>query len=277
MINIIKASGLKVPFDAMKIRLSLHRVGADEPLIEEIIKEVEQSLSEGMTTHQVYRIAFRLLHRKSHLLAAKYHLKRAIMQLGVSGYPFEKYIAALLQQQGYHVANNLIVQGYCVSHEVDVVASQEKKTIFVECKYHNRLGITCDVKVSLYFKARFMDIEQEYARDGRHGEKIEGWLVTNTRFSNDALKYGRCAGLHLISWDFPHRDGLREQIEVSRLYPITCITNFTRAEISQLLSQDIILCKSIRDAPKLLDSLHIPSPRRNEIIQKCHDLMNVVI
>jgi len=82
--------------------------------------------------------------------------------LGSTGYPFEKYIAQLLRYQGYIANNNQIIKGFCVSHEVDVTAEKKEKLIFVECKYHNKLGIRCDVKISLYFKARFMDIEQGY-------------------------------------------------------------------------------------------------------------------
>jgi hypothetical protein len=115
-----------------------------------------------------------------------------------------------------------------------------------------------------------MDIEQghKYQSD----EKLEGWLITNTRFTNDALKYGICAGLHLIGWDYPERDSLKEQIEISGLYPITCITNFTKAELSQLMAKNIVLCKTINTNPSLLDQLRIPKLRRDSIIRQCHTL-----
>jgi hypothetical protein len=270
MVTIVKASGEKAPFDPMKIRKSLNRVGADKKLIEQIIHEVSNVLVEGMTTREIYRIAFRLLRKNARNIAAKYHLKRAIMHLGISGFSFEKYIAELLRHQGYQAQNNQIIRGFCVNHEVDIVAKQDDKLIFVECKYHNRLGITCDVKVALYFKARFIDIEQ--AHKSKPSIKHEGWLVTNTRFTDDALKYGICAGLHLISWDYPQQYSLKEQIEVSGLYPITCITNFTRAEISQLLIHNIILCKTIANNPSLLDPLNIPKPRKDSIIKQCQTL-----
>lgn len=270
MTTIIKASGEKVQYEPRKIYQSLKRVGADEKLINRIVNEVSKSLTEGMSTHEIYRIAFRLLRKESRTLAAKYHLKRAIMQLGISGYPFEKYIAEILRHQGFQAQNNQIINGFCVSHEVDVVAKHRDQLIFIECKYHNRLGIKCDVKVSLYFKARFTDIEQGYKNQSN--ERLEGWLVTNTRFTDDAMKYGRCAGLHLIGWDYPVRDSLKEQIEISGLYPVTCITNFTKAEISQLLANDIILCKTIHNNHALLDQLRIPKARKDSIIRQCETL-----
>ncbi|MHB1221231.1 MAG: ATP cone domain-containing protein [Gammaproteobacteria bacterium] len=270
MTTITKASGEKAEFEPGKIYQSLKRVGADEKIINKIVNEVSQSLSEGMSTHEIYRIAFRLLRKESRTLAAKYHLKRGIMQLGISGYPFEKYIAEILKHQGFQAQNNQIINGFCVSHEVDVVAKRHGKLIFIECKYHNRPGTKCDVKVSLYFKARFTDIEQGYKN--QMNEKLEGWLMTNTRFTDDAMKYGRCAGLHLIGWDYPEKGSLKEQIEISGLYPVTCITNFTKAEISQLLEKNIILCKTIHDNPALLDQLRIPRARRDSIIRQCHTL-----
>ena len=139
-------------------------------------------------------------------------------------------------------------------------------------KYHNHLGIKSDVKVSLYFKARFDDIQKGYKKNS--GDKLKGWLITNTRFTNDAMQYGLCAGLHLISWDYPDQGSLKEQIEFSGLYPITCISNFTQADISQLLKNDIILCKTISNNPSLLHQLNIPKRRLDAIIEQCHTLCN---
>ena len=270
MTTIVKASGERAPFDANRLYQSLKRVGADELLINEIVHEVSLSLTEGMTTHEIYCIAFRLLRKKSKTIAAKYHLKRAIMQLGLSGFPFEKYVAEIMRQQGFQTQNNQIMKGYCVNHEVDIVAKRNNEKIFVECKYHNRLGIKCDVKISLYFKARFIDIEQGYTNES--DEKLKGWLVTNTQFTSDAIQYGCCAGLHLISWGYPEKGSLKELIEFSGLYPITCIDNFTKNEISQLLEKDIILCKTISNDPSLLQQVNIPKSRVDTIIEQCQTL-----
>lgn len=275
MTTIIKTSGEQVPFDPNRLYQSLKRVGADESLIKEIVDEVSHCLVEGMSTHTIYHIAFRLLRKKSRCLAAKYHLKRAIMQLGLSGYPFEKYVAEILRHQGFQTQNNQIIAGFCVSHEVDVVAERNNQKIIVECKYHNRLGIKCDVKISLYFKARFQDIELSYKK--KSDEKLMGWLITNTRFTHDAIQYGLCVGLHLVGWDFPAKGSLKELIEFSGLYPITCITNFTKAEISRLLEKNIIICKTISNNINLLDELNIPKQRRESIIEQCHTLWNSAV
>lgn len=269
MIEITKASGEKVPFEAEKLRRSLQRVGADEELIEQIVTEIKAALKPGMSTHAIYKIAFRLLRQKARTSAAKYHLKRAIMHLGVSGYPFEKYFAALLQHRGYKTLNDQIINGYCISHEVDVVARKENTEIIVECKYHHLQGLKCNVTVALYIKARFLDIEQARKNSLMN---MECWLVTNTRFTTDAMKYGRCAKLHLIAWDYPEKDSLKEMIEDARLYPITCITNLTKAELMRLVENNVVLCKTIRDDPKILDRLNLSPGRKNSVIQQCQKI-----
>lgn len=274
MIQITKASGEIVPFDPKKLQRSLKRVGTDDNLINQIVDEVTAKLSSKMSTHAIYQIAFRLLRSKSRTLAAKFHLKRALMNLGISGYPFEKYFVELLRHKNFQAQNNQIIQGYCIDHEVDVIATKDNRNIYIECKYHHRQGVKSDVTIALYIKARFLDIQNAYKKNSN--EKIEGWLVTNTRFTSDAMKYGRCAELHLIAWDYPETDNLKEMIELSGLYPITCITNLTKSEVTQLIEKNIILCKSIHENPKILDFLRIPMPRKHSVLQQCQKLCMLV-
>lgn len=267
MIKIIKASGEIAPFDSEKLRASLMRVGAYDELIDKILDEVKLLLHEGMTTHEIYRIAFNLLRQKSRALAAKYHLKRAIMRLGITGYPFEKYFAEIMRNKDFKSKNNQIIKGYCVEHEVDVIASKVNKIIFIECKYHNTQGKKCTVKIPLYVKGRFIDILEKQKKDS-HVE-YEMWLVTNTRFTTDAIKYGRCAGLHLIGWDYPPGNSLKEEIEISGLYPITCITEFSKKELEYLFSKNIVLCQSIHNSPSILNQLKISLNKKNSILNQC--------
>lgn len=270
MTMIIKSSGDQALFDSDRLRQSLRRVGADEALIQDVIHEVKVMLVEGMSTHAIYKIAFRLLRKKARLVAAKYHLKRAIMHLGVSGFPFEKYVAEIMKHQGFRVKTNEIIMGRCVKHEVDIVAKTRDQVIFIECKYHNQPDLKSDVKIALYVKARFDDIEQGYTKNS--DEILKGHLVTNTQFTQDAMQYSQCAGLELIAWDYPEKGSLKEQIEVSGLYPITCVTSFTASEIAKLLENNIILCKTISQNPAVLQELKIPKARLQSIIRQCQDL-----
>ncbi len=47
--------------------------------------------------------------------ADKYHLKNAIMELGPTAFPFEKFIAGILEAEGYQTLTDQIVQGNCVT------------------------------------------------------------------------------------------------------------------------------------------------------------------
>ncbi|MBK9249734.1 MAG: restriction endonuclease [Ignavibacteria bacterium] len=268
-ILITKASGEKAPFSAEKLRISLHRSGATDEQAERVIDELTKKLYSGITTKKIYHIAFRLLKETSRHIAAKYHLKRAIMELGPSGYPFEKFIGEILRLQGFSVQVGQIVQGHCVEHEVDVVAMKDNLQLMIECKYHNQPGVVCDVKVPLYIQSRFKDVEAEWMKSDRSGKKIfEGWVVTNTRFSSSAVQYGTCVGLKLLGWDYPGKWSLKDQIETLGLYPITCLTALTKAEKEQLLNKKIVLCREIVENEKLLRQMLSLTPLRLDTVMK---------
>jgi hypothetical protein len=270
---IIKASGEKVQFSADKLRHSLHRSGANTEMINQIIKEVETQLHEGITTKKIYQIAFGLLKKSTNPLAAKYKLKKAIMELGPSGFPFEKYIGEILKYQGFKVKVGEIVKGECVTHEIDVIAEKDEKHFMIECKYHNTPGYKCDVKISLYIQARFKDVEKQWMQLPGHEAKFhQGWVVTNTKFSDDAIQYGLCAGLNLVGWDFPKGNSLREQIDNSGLYPITCLTTLTAREKQLLLESKIVLCKELCTNSKLLSIAGISGKRANVVMNEAQAL-----
>src|SRR5688572_22822137 len=117
MIYITKASGQQDEFSEEKIRKSLRRSGATEKDIDRIVTEVKAKLYNGITTKHIYRIAFGLLRKSARPVAARYHLKSAIMELGPSGFPFEKFFAELLNHQGYSTKTDQLEQGKCVTHE----------------------------------------------------------------------------------------------------------------------------------------------------------------
>jgi transcriptional regulator NrdR family protein/Holliday junction resolvase-like predicted endonuclease len=274
-INITKASGNTAPFSQEKLKHSLQRAGASSEQIASVLNEISGKLYEGITTKKIYKLAFNLLKDSSRHIAAKYHLKQAIMELGPSGFPFEKYVAEILTAQKYTTQVGVTVKGKCVSHEIDVIAQLDQLQIMIECKYHNLSGTFCDVKIPLYIHARFKDVEATWMQSNSTTIKqYQGWLVTNTRFSSDAIQYGTCAGLKLIGWDYPLKGGLKDQIDLLALYPITCLTSLTKAEKSWLLERKIVLCKEIYDNIKLLEQMEIKSSRIDIITQEIHQLCN---
>lgn len=88
-ILVTKASGDKVPFIEDKLRNSLIRSGANEKQIDDVLTEISSQLYEGISTKKIYRLAFNKLKNSSKHLAARYHLKQAIMELGPSVIPLK--------------------------------------------------------------------------------------------------------------------------------------------------------------------------------------------
>jgi Holliday junction resolvase-like predicted endonuclease len=272
-LNIIKASGEIVRFEVDKLKRSLHNSGANEQLIIQIIYDIKEMLYNGITTKEIYKKAFQLLKEKSKTSAARYKLKEAILELGPTGYPFEKYVARILEFQGYSTEVGVIVKGHCVNHEIDVIAMKDDKHFMIECKFHSQKGTKSNVKVPLYIHSRFKDVEREWQKKPGHKYKFhQGWVVTNTKFSLDAIKYGNCMNMHLLSWDYPRRGSLKERIEISGLHPITCLSSITRAEKKMLLDQGIVLCKELCENQSILKKIGISEVRFKRIIKESAQL-----
>lgn len=269
MTGVIKANGETEPFDENKIRRSLERSGAEPGIVDMVIKETRKKLYSNISTGKLYRIVFNELRRLQRPAAGRYHLKRAIMELGPTGFPFEKFISELFVADGYQTSTDRVIEGYCVRHEVDVIAENQKEQFMMECKYHSEPGVVCDVKHALYVRARFQDIEKKLrAQQGQDMKPFKGWLVTNTRMTLDAEKYGICSGLEMMSWNFPAGKSLRERIDDNGLHPVTCITLLTRSEKQQLLNKQIVLCRTLCANPAVLKDIGINDMRANKIIEE---------
>jgi Holliday junction resolvase len=272
-IYVTKMSGEKVLFDEKRLKNSLKRSNADPDTIEEVVEKIKTELYDLIPTREIYRIAFSMLRKKSGSSASRYKLKRAILELGPSGFPFEKYISELLKFRNYETRVGEIVKGHCVSHEIDIIANKEDRHLIIECKFHSDQRRFCDVKVPLYIHSRFKDVESELKKKKEFGHKtILGGLVTNTRFSADALQYGQCMGMFMLSWDYPGEKSLKSVIDRSGLHPVTSLLTITMDEKTQLLTQGIVLCKSLAENPDILKNMRISPNRIQKILQEVRDI-----
>lgn len=269
-ITITKASGVQDKFSSEKLRASLKKSGADDNTVENILFEIESILYDGISTKKIYQAAFNMLKKGLKSNAGRYNLKRAIMALGPSGFPFEKYIAAIFEWQGYKVQTQLFLEGACVTHEIDVLAENEDHFLLTECKFHNSLGIVSNVKIPLYVHSRYRDVQNNWQKTS--GKPLKCCVVTNTKFSADAVKYAVCAGLRLLSWDYPPKESLRNLIDESGLYPITCLTSLTNKEKETILVEGIVLCKELLKREALLHDLRISLTRIPNILSEIKSL-----
>lgn len=273
-IEIVKATGEREPFRPDKLRASLLRAKAREDLAEEIILHIEKELRDGMSTKEIYRHAFEMLSKQTKPVAIRYSLKKAIMELGPSGFPFEKFVAEIFKSKGYETETGVELLGECVPHEVDVVAWNENKLIIVEAKFHNMFGIKSDVKVVLYIKERFDDIGNNYFNYGHKRKVDESWLVTNTKFSSQAIHYAECKGMKLVGWNYPAEGSLQDLVEHAGLHPITCLESISKSEKQMLLEKGIVLCKTIADDPELAVYAGLHTEKVKGVIKEIAEMQN---
>jgi hypothetical protein len=95
-----------------------------------------------------------------------------------------------------------------------------------------------------------------------------GGLVTNTRFSSDALQYGKCMSMFMLSWDYPMNKSLKNLIDESGLHPITSLLTLLKHEKDQILSKGIVLCKDLINKEQILAEMGISETRIKKVIDE---------
>lgn len=267
-VTIVKADGSTEPFRIKKLEGSLRRSGASKNDISEVVTHISDELEEGMTTNEIYRHAFDVLKEIERPAAARYSLRRALFDLGPSGFPFEDFVAEAFREQGYRTRTGVMLSGKCGRHEMDVLAERAGERVGCELKFHNKVGIKTDMQVALYVHARFEDIDAR-ARASKGGVPFSGkWLVTNTKFTRSAIHYAACAGMHAVGWNYPRKDNLQDLIERTGLHPMTCLTSLSNTDKRRLLDDKVVLCRTLRDDPEVLRRIGVKDKKIREVIEE---------
>ncbi|MDD1772194.1 MAG: restriction endonuclease [Methanomassiliicoccales archaeon] len=263
--RVIKRSGEAEEFDPEKAIYALLKVGATRSEAECILQRVMPELYDGITTEELYR---RIRAQLPTGKAQQFSLKKALMLMGPDGHSFETFMARVFREMGYHTDVRLTLNGRCVTHEVDVVITKGDYRASVECKFHNALGIKSGIQEALYSWGRYLDI-----RDVNDLDSV--WLVTNTKFSSDVVKYANCVGMNLIGWRYPDDGSLEQLISRNNIYPIT-VLNIKRGEQRTLLNHDFVVCRDILDRkPEMLTLL--PREIGERIIKSTEEFMDQVM
>jgi hypothetical protein len=275
--KVVKHSGDIVDFDPSKLKQSLLKSGASQGVVETILKTIQKEIYEGISTKQIYKMAFGLLKKASNTNAARYNLKEAVRLLGPAGFFFEKYIARLFASEHYETQTNLILQGKCVSHEIDVLVKKDHIISMVECKFHMGKDTNSDVKVPMYILSRFNDLKEKKHTLFSGKESISKcWIVTNNRFTSDAILFAKCSGLNLLSWNYPENNNLRTKNDDNHLYPITCLTSLSLAEKDRLLVLDVILVKEIINNSECLEKIGMSPNRIKNVLKEASELCEYI-
>lgn len=256
-IEIVKTDGTRELFNREKLRASLANAHASAEVAEKVIAHIEKELVSGMKTEDIYRHAFEYLRSIGKPLAARYSLRRSLLELGPTGFPFERIIAEIYKRKGFETVLDQTVQGKCTDHEVDVVAWNTEQLVMVEAKFHHELALKTDVKAALYIKARYDDLREasSFEFGGSSRRLSEFLLVTNTKFTEKAIQYSECSGVRLIGWNYPRAANLHHLIDETGVHPITCLTTLSGNQKRQLLEQGVVLCESIRSQKEKLRAL----------------------
>lgn len=243
--DITKASGEREVFERQKFCDSLKTTGAPEEVVEQVCEQVERELHPGMTTSLLFRVATRHLMKANLAAAARYNLRRGVAQLGPAGFLFEQYMEVVLREMGYTTKRNQMMEGVCVTHEVDIVAHKGSEHYLLEAKYRNKPNIKTSIDVVMYADARLQDIEgfqREHAGDVATHHM---WVVTNTKFTKTSIRYAKCKDIRLMGWNYPQGQGLQQAIEEHALYPVTALPSVTRAAREKFAGYDMMLVRDL--------------------------------
>jgi hypothetical protein len=276
--KIIKRVGEYEDYSRDKLRESLLRAGASIIVTNQIIKKVERVIHDDMTSGEIYQIAFDLLNKKEKITAMRYSVKRSIIELGPTGFPFEKFIAQLLEAKGYKTVVGITLRGQCIKHEVDVVAYDENELILIEAKFHNTASLKTDTKVALYVKARWDDLKEIPIKlDGKRTMKpTRGLLTTNTDFTTSAIEYARCANMDVISWSYPLKGNLFELVRETGQHPITVITELSKAQIRKLIKNGIVTANQILNNTELLSKVGVTASSSKKIVNEIKEVCAII-
>jgi len=273
LIKVVKYGGEREPFSAKKVYNSAMRAGASSSLAKEISKEVENSIYQDIPTAEIFKRIKSRLKKENLQFALRFSLKEAMKKLGPAGFIFEDYVRRVFSQYGMKVDSSMFISGKCCKYEIDFLAFKEDDVYLGECKYRNNPGDTVDVNVCLKSFAILEDVKSA----GRFKDKnVKFLIVTNSRFTDEAIKYSNCKGLELLGWNYPNNEGLEDIVEAKGLYPITILPSFKGYLAESLKKERIMLVGDIfaLNIEKFDKRVNIPKKQLESLKREAEILMN---
>lgn len=260
---VVKGSGSREKFSDEKVLRTIRRIGVPQELEQKALSTVKESLTPDIPTSEVYKKINEFLKTQDLGVASiKLNLKKALFELGPTGYPFEKYVGKIFETQGYVAEVGTTLQGECVTHEIDVLLEKDGKREIVEAKFHNQPGSRTDVQAALYTYARYLDVKDK--------NDISGvWIFTNTKLTLDAVHYAKCKGMHAVGWNYPQDNSLQDFVEKPNLYPVTILKALESHTRNRLVENGIVLVNDFLETPKeMLEDKFLMQPRELEESRK---------
>jgi Restriction endonuclease len=241
---VTKADGSKQLFDEEKIVRTCLRMGASREDALQIVQKVEGRLYEGIATRKILQMIYSLMRKQKPAVKHLFDLKYGISLMEPKP-EFEAFIRILLVHSGFKVEPNTILRGLCGEHEADAIATRDGMTHFVEVKHHNSYHALTGLDESRIARAILEDVTEGYSH-GLSSIKIDrAMIVTNTRYSEHAMKYGRCRDILQVGWSSPEFFGLREMVEKHKLYPLSCLRGISAKVRLRLVEAGVVVIKQL--------------------------------
>ncbi|MGA3110769.1 MAG: restriction endonuclease [Candidatus Bathyarchaeia archaeon] len=273
----IKVDGSKQLFDKEKVVRTCLRMGASRQLALEVAQKVEIRVYEGMPTAKVLQLIFRFMRKDKPGVRYLFDLRKGLSLMG-SKPEFEVFIRVLLAHQGFEVSPNQILKGRCVEHEVDAIARKDGVTYFVEAKHHLSYHALTGLDESRIARAVLEDVSESFQL-GRTDLKIDkAMIVTNTRYSEHAIKYGLCRGILQVGWNYPVNEGLESMIEQKRLHPLSCLRGLSSEDRLRLVDCGLVLIRQLlaEDQSELARKTGLKLEVVKEIMEKARSSANTL-
>ena len=268
-VYVTKANGNKQLFDKEKILQTCQKMGANREVAIQVAQEVEKNLYPGITTKQILQIIFTIMRKHKPAIKHLFDLKQGI-SLMESKPEFEVFVRVLLVHSGFQVKPNVILRGLCGEHEVDALVTKDGLTHLVEAKHHSNYHSLTGLDESRIARAIIEDVTDGFTSGSTEIKIDRAMIVTNTRYSEHAVNYGRCRGILQVGWASPEGFGLRDIVEKHKLYPLSCLRGVSTETRLRLVEAGIVLIKQLleQDSHYLERKIGLPQKAVLSLMEK---------
>ena len=272
---VINSRGEREPFSVGKVYRGLRKSGVEKELAKKITKIIQKEAFPGIRTSEIAKRIGKFLFKEFPREAIKFNLKEGMLKLGPTGFLFEKYIGEIFSDLGYKVKLNLKLQGASSArYEIDFLAKKplapfggKRCEVYLgECKYHRQVGGRVDLGIALMNYSRYLDLKKPL---------MKTIIVTNTKFTSQAIKYSEYQGVSLLGWRYPKKRGLETLIAKRNLYPITILPSL-KPELKNIFVQDgkILARDILKISPQKFSKKHkIPLWKLQKLIKEAETLL----
>jgi len=275
---VIDSQGHREPFSWRKVYQSALRVGAQKALAKKIATKISEEVYNNIPTSEIFKRVEHYLYEEEPKAGMRYSLKEAMRRLGPTGFLFEKYIASIFNKLGFTTQLNQYIQGACVTHEIDILSRKDNQIILNECKFHALAGGRVDLEVAMYTYARYLDIlNGDFLKQrGCRNCSLRSMIITNAKFTTEAIKYAQCMNIDLLGWRYPENRGLEYIIDSNKFYPITILPSLTADLLTLLAENRIILIQDLLEAdlPRLASKFKMNYSRLEQLAKEAKLLLN---